>query len=115
MSRHARPADVDAVDQAIARVLAVEEAAQRSVAGAAIDGADAREAAREAARAIAQRTERRVRGVRARYEAKISARVAALDAQAPTPPKHVLDAEETAWLERAVEAVVAQLTGPASR
>jgi hypothetical protein len=111
MSRHAPPVEADAIDQAIARVLAAEEAAQWSVARAATEAAQLREGARETARAIAQRTERRVRAVRARYEDRIASRVAALDGELPAPTRHVVDAEQTARLERALAFVAAELTG----
>jgi hypothetical protein len=69
------------------------------------------EAARSAARAAAERTERRIRGVRAAFEAHAMAEVAALDAAAAEAgARHDLTPAELARLDDAVATLAARIT-----
>jgi hypothetical protein len=61
--------------------------------------------------ALAERTERRIGGVRARFEQKTVAEVAALDAAAAeAETRHDLTPEELARLDSAIAALAARLT-----
>jgi len=101
----------EVTEAAIARVLDAEHAARDAVRDAEQAAVAMTEAARAAARALAERTERRIGGVRARFEQKTVAGVAALDAaaaEADTP--HDLTPEELARLDAAIAVLAARLT-----
>lgn len=101
-----------AVEAAIAQVLDAEHAARDAVREAEEAAAAMTEAARAAARELAARTERRIGGVRARFEQKTSAEVATLDAEAAAASApHDLSTEELARLDVAVAELARQLTG----
>jgi len=109
------PAPPDAVDAAIARVLDAERAAGDAVAQAGETAAAMTEDARAAARALATRTERRIRSIRAAFEARTAAEVAALDAAATDAgAQHALTPEERARLDAAVAILAAELTRQAT-
>lgn len=109
--KHDRVTSDDAVEAAIARVLDAEHAARDAVRDAEQAAAAMTEAARAAARALAERTERRIGGVRSRFEEKTTAEVAALDAAATEAlVRHDLTADELARLDAAVAALAAHLT-----
>jgi len=70
------------------------------------------EAARAAARAVAERTERRVRAVVHAFEHQLARQLAAIDAQASSlDVAQPLASEETATLQRAVQALARKLIG----
>jgi hypothetical protein len=101
----------DAVEAAIARVLDAEHAAREAVTQAGETAAEMVEAARGEGRAIAERTERRIRAVRATFEARTAAEVAALDALATDAGvRHELTPDESVRLDAAVAALAARLT-----
>jgi hypothetical protein len=104
----------DAVEAAIARVLASERAARDAVARDRDEAAAMTEAARGEARALHDRTERRMRALRAAFERKVSTELAALEAEAAALVKHEeLSADEQARVARAAAALAAELTGGA--
>lgn len=112
MAEDELPTPERAVEAAIARVLASEQAARELIASARVDAAHIAERSRAAARALAERTERRVRHLRAAFERRTGAEVSALEAEvdalaAGSAPA----AEEMVQLDRAVKRVAAQLTG----
>ena len=110
MKRNRVPPE-DAVEAAIARVLDAEHAAGDAVRDAEQAAVAMTEAARAAARALAERTERRIGGVRARFEQKTVAEVAALDAAAAEAgTRHDLTPEELARLDSAIAVLAARLT-----
>jgi hypothetical protein len=115
MTTSHRAASPDAVDAAIARVLEAERAARDAVVQAGETAAAMTEEARAAARTLAERTERRIRGIRAAFEERATAEVAALDATAAaTSQERALGADELARVEAAVAALAASLTGSGS-
>ncbi len=104
------PSD-DAVEAAIAHVLDAEHLAHDAVRDAEAAGAGIAEAARATARALAQRTERRIGNVRAAFEARTAAEVAALDeAAAEAGAQHELAPPDLARLDSAVAALAGLLT-----
>jgi len=101
----------DSVEAAIARVLDAEHAAREAVTEAGDTAAAMIEAARAEGRAITERTERRIRAVRATFEARTGADVAALDAVAiDAGVRHELTQDEIARVDAAVAALAARLT-----
>jgi len=100
------------VERAIARVLEAERAARIAIVdaqGQAVAGADR---ARATALAIGVRTERRIVEIRARFEQRIAAEVAALDRVAATLNVDCGFGEaDRSALGRAVETLAAELTG----
>lgn len=109
--KHDRVSSDDAVEAAIACVLDAEHAARDAVRDAGEAAAAMTEAARAAARALAERTERRIGGVRARFEQRTTTEVAALDAQAAEAAKrHDLTADDLARLDVAIAVLAARLT-----
>jgi len=107
----ADPAVFDAVDAAIASVLDAEHEARDAVAQAGETAAAMTEDARAASRALATRTERRIRSIRAAFEARTAADVAALDAAATDAGvPHELAPDERARLDAAVAILAADLT-----
>jgi hypothetical protein len=100
-----------AVEAAIARVLDAEHAARDVVTQAGETAATMTEAARAAVRALAAGTERRMRAVRAAFEERTAAEVAALDAEAAALDlQHDLTDDELARVATAVAALAARLT-----
>jgi len=103
---------IPAVEGAIARVLAAERDAREALARARRDADALEERARADARALAERTERRIRATRAAYEARVSDEVAAIDAQAAAQDAiGPLSPDDLSGLERALEALAAELVG----
>ena len=99
-----------AVDAAIARVLDAERVARDAVMEAEAEAVRLNEDARARARTIAERCERRIRSVLAVHDAHVAERIAMLDAEAASLGRpHMLDADETARLARAVEALADEL------
>jgi hypothetical protein len=114
MTNPDRPAPDAAVDAAIARVLDAEHKARDAVRDGEAEAAAMIELARASARALGERTERRIRGVRAAFEARTSATVAALVAEADAAgAAHELTAADLVRLDAAVAALAALLTGNA--
>ena len=110
--RHAPP--LGAVDAAIGRVLAVEAAARAAVEAATGAAAAEVEGARRDARAILERTERRVRVARARHEAAVAERIAAIEALAEAQSvQHVVTDAEAALASCAAAEIAAELAGEA--
>ena len=72
----------DAVEAAISRVLTAEVAARDAVARARSEAVEIAEEARETARRLGLHTDRRIRAVRAAFDAKGTTDVAAMEAQA---------------------------------
>ena len=109
----AAPADDNAlVEQAIARVLDAERSARDSIAEAETEAAAIAERARASARAVGERALRRIVTIRARFEQRIGAEVAALDAAAAgLASPHFVNEADGATVERAVAALAAELTG----
>ena len=104
-----------AVEAAIARVLDAEHSARDAVRDAGGTAAQMIEAARAAARTLAERTERRIGAVRARYEQKTTAEVAALDAEAAeVAAPHELTPADLARLDAAVAELAVRLTAGTS-
>jgi hypothetical protein len=102
----------ETVERAIARVLEVERFARVAIADARREGAEMNERARATTRAIAERTERRIGRVRARFEQRIAAEVAALEtAAAALDTRYEPNAADRACLGRAVATLAAELTG----
>jgi len=111
MTNPDRLASNDAVEMAIVRVLDAEHAARDAVRDAEQAAAAMTEAARASARALAERTERRIRVMRAKFEAQVSAEVAALDAAATDAGvRHDLDTADLARVDAAVAALAALVT-----
>jgi len=85
-----------------------------TVAAASAEAAEQIENARRDARAIVERTERRVRLARARHEAAVAERVAAIEAFAEAQSaRHVLADAEAALAVRAADGIAAELAGGA--
>lgn len=102
-------------EEAIARVLDAERAAQQDIANAQQQARDIAEHARAEARAVAERTERRIRRVVTAFEAEFAAGVAQVQAEATRIAQpHVLSAEELAAVEQAVQTLARELTGGAA-
>lgn len=101
----------DAVEAAIARVLAEERAARNAVARSRNDGAAMIDAARAAARALNERTERRIRALHATFDRELSAALEVLELEAAgLATGQELSAEERARVERSVAILAAELT-----
>lgn len=102
----------DAVQAAIAEVLAAERDARDAIGRARLEVNQIDEAARAAVRAVAERTERRVRAVAHAFEHQLARQLAAIDAQASLlDVAQPLAGEETAALQRAVRALARRLIG----
>jgi hypothetical protein len=102
----------DAVEAAIAQVLAAENAARAAVARARVEAAEIAEQARETARHLGLHTDRRLRAVRAAFDARGAAEVAVLEAQAAAlGAAHDLTPAEVLRVERAVAALARAMTG----
>ena len=102
----------DAVQAAIAEVLAAERDARDAIGRARLEVNHIDEAARAAARSVAEHTERRVRAVAHAFEHQLVRQLAAIDAQASLlDVAQPLASEETAALERAVRALARKLIG----
>jgi hypothetical protein len=102
----------EAVERAIARVLEAEQFARGAIADARRESAAMNERARATARAIAERTERRIGRVRAGFERRIVAEVAALEAAAAAlDVRYEPNAADRADVGRAVANLAAELTG----
>ena len=102
----------DAVEAAIAQVLAAERSAQDAVARAKDEAVAIAEAARAEGRALNERSERRIRALHAAFDRKVSAALAALEAEAARLATHQdLSDDEQARIERAVAKLAADLTG----
>ena len=99
------------VDEAIARVIAAERDARESIAQAQSRAAALVEDARAVVRALEARTERRIGAVRAAFERRTRAAVAALDGEAAAlGAEPALSNADLAEVERAVTALAAALT-----
>jgi hypothetical protein len=102
----------DAVEAAIARVLAAEEAARAVIARTHDEAAAGAEAARATTRTVYQRLESRIAAVRARFDRHVSTQVAAMEAEAAAlAAAPELAPAEIAELERALAALAAELIG----
>ena len=102
----------DAVEAAISRVLTAEVAARDAVARARSEAVEIAEQARETARRLGLHTDRRIRAVRAAFDAKGTTDVAAMEAQAVAlGVPHELTPVEVARVEQAVAALASALTG----
>jgi hypothetical protein len=95
-------------DAAIARVLAAESDARKSVTAAEADVARIAEAARAAARAIGERAERRARRVVACFERDTAAELARIDAEAAALDQRQPDVAGDAIAVRAAVATLAR-------
>ena len=116
MTKAERLPSVDAVEAAIARVLVAEHTARDAVRDAEEEAAAMTEATRATARAVALRPERRIRAVRAAFEARAAAEVAALRTAAEAADAaHELTPAELARLDVAVTSLAALLTGTGPR
>jgi len=102
----------DAVEAAIARVLAAERVACEAVARSKDDAAAMTEAARAAARTLHERTERRIRALHIAFDRKVNAALAALEAEgADLATHHDLTADDHARIQQAVAKLAAEMTG----
>lgn len=102
----------DTAQAAIAEVLGAERDARDAIGRARLEVNVIDEAARGAARAVADRTERRVRAVVGAFERQLSRQLAAIDAQASQLDiAQPLTRDETAALQRAVQALAQSLIG----
>lgn len=109
---HVPRTDADAVEAAIARVLAAETAAREAVANAQQAAAAQAEATRAAIRALTQRTQSRIAAVRARFARETGAQVSALAAEAErVAHASPLAEDELAALDAALAVLAAELTG----
>jgi len=103
--------DADAVEAAIARVLAAETAARAAVAAAQQDATAQAEATRATIRALTQRTQVRIAAVRVRFARETGAQVDALAAEALRVAHGApLAGAELATLETALAMLAAELT-----
>ena len=102
----------DAVQAAIAEVLAAERDARAAIGRARLEVNAIDENARAVARRVAERTERRARAVVDAFERELSRRLAALDAEASQLDlAQPLMGEETAALQRALRTLARNLIG----
>lgn len=102
----------DAVEAAITHVLTAEVEARNAVARARGEAAAIAEQAREAARRLGVHTDGRIHAVRARFDARATAEVGALEAQAAAlGAAHDLTPAEVSRVERAVAALASAMTG----
>jgi regulator of protease activity HflC (stomatin/prohibitin superfamily) len=105
----------DAVETAISQVLTAEVEARDAVAHARGEAAAIAEQARETARRLGLRADGRIHAVRAAFDAKTTAAVAALEAQAAALNTiHDLTPAEISTVERAVAALAGAMTGGSS-
>jgi hypothetical protein len=101
----------DAVEAAIMRVLAAEATARDAIARSRDEAAAIAEQAREKARALRLVTDRRIGRLRAAFDARCTAEVAALeDEAAALAAPHDPSPAEVAGIERAVAALARALT-----
>lgn len=106
------PSPERAAEAAIAQVLAAERAARDAMAAVHDEAAHIGEQARAQARTLAERTQRRIRRLRAAFERRTDAEVAALRAQADAlAAPHEPGSDEAARVDEAVARLAAQLTG----
>ena len=107
-----KPLRDDAIEAAITRVLEAEAAARADIELARRDASEIAEQARQWARGLAIHTERRIRRVRAAFAARVTAEVAALEAEANAlSVAHDLTAMEVLRVETAVATLARGLTG----
>jgi hypothetical protein len=100
------------VEAAINDVLVSRRRAVDAMARAEQDGARIVDGSRDAARRIAERAERRIRAMRAAFEAAGRAKLAAIDAEVERHgAAHELMPADDMQLARAVEALCNELTG----
>ena len=101
-----------AIEAAITRVLDAETAARADVLSARGEAAEMAEHTREWARRIAVHADRRIHRLRAAFAARVSAEVAALEAEADAlGAAHVLAPAEIERVEQAVAALARDMTG----
>lgn len=106
------PAETLAVEAAIGLVLASECAARDAVAQAERDAEKLAENARADSRKISERTDRRIRRMRAAFEARATQAIDAIDAEAARQDAaHELSSGDLTRLARAVDALCEELTG----
>jgi hypothetical protein len=110
-----KPGSNDAVEASITHVLQAEVEARDAVAHARGEAVALAEQARETARRLGLRTDGRIQAVRAAFDAKATAEVGALEAQATAlTARHELTPAEISMVERAVAALAGALTGGSS-
>jgi vacuolar-type H+-ATPase subunit H len=106
-----RPGDLD-VDAALARVLQAEQAARGAIDAARAEAARMAEQARTHARRYAERARARMARGQAAVERDLQAQLAAIAEQARAlPERDEPDPLALGRLERAVQALAAELTG----
>ena len=112
-----RPDDNDdAVEQAIARVLAAERDAQRSLSQARRHAEESLAAARSRARALSERAEHRILSARLAVEQRIAAHEARARADIEGLREHAEpDATELARLQLAVRRLAVELSSGSAR
>lgn len=104
----------DAVELAIARVLDAERAARDDILRAEAEAAALTEHARAGARAVAARVERRLRTVRATFEARAEREIERLDAAAREAMQpHELARDDLDRVEAACATLATRLTSAA--
>ena len=107
-----KPLRDDAIEAAITRVLEAEAAARSDIARARSEATEIAELARQRARGLAIHTDRRIRMVRAAFAARVTAEVAALEAEADAlSVTHDLTPSEVAQVETAVAALARGMAG----
>jgi hypothetical protein len=110
-----KPGSNDAVEAAITHVLRAEVEARDAVAHAHGEAEAIAEQARETVRRLGLRADGRIHAVRAAFDAKATAEVAPLEAQAAAlNAMHDLTPAEISTVERAVAALAGALTGGSS-
>jgi vacuolar-type H+-ATPase subunit H len=110
-----KPGSNDAVEAAITHVLRAEVEARDAVAHARGEAVAIAEQARETARRLGVHTEGRIHRLRAAFDAKATAEVAALEAEAAAlGAAHDLTPAEISMVELAVAALAGALTGGSS-
>jgi hypothetical protein len=101
-----------AIEAAITRVLDAETAARADVVCARGEATEIAEHARDWARRIAVHADRRIHRLRAAFAARVSAEVAALEAEADAlGAAHVLTPAEIERVEKAVATLARDMTG----
>jgi len=107
-----KPLRDDAIEAAITRVLEAETAARADVVRARSEATEIAEHARQWARRLAVHTDLRIRMVRAAFARRVTAEVAALEAEADAlSVAHDLTPEEVLRVETAVAALAQGMTG----
>jgi len=107
-----KPLRDDAIEAAITRVLEAETAARADVVRARSEATEIAEHARQWARRLALHTDLRIRMVRAAFARRVTAEVAALEAEADAlSVAHDLTPEEVLRVETAVAALAQGMTG----